>query len=120
MKLALICGATKMTMRQEYLKNIGVTKAGPLDLLLKDITSLCLEAMFYDHNAYYFRTILDKIWLLSMCQSKYAMPPVYIQGSHWGHFNKIEDFLSHGDSTYFIFLASKVDSIFFQISDFSD
>ena len=47
-----------------------------------------------------------------MCQSKYAMPPVYIQGSHWGHFKKIEDLLSPGDSTYFIFLGSKVDSIF--------
>ena len=53
-----------------------------------------------------------------MCQSKDAMPPVYIQGSHWGHFKKIEDFLSPGDSIYFIFLGSKVDSIFGQISYF--
>ena len=70
-------------------KKIGVTKEGPLALLLKDITSLCTEAIFYDHSAYYFGMILDKLWLLSMCQSKYAMPPVYIQVSHWGHFKKI-------------------------------
>ena len=63
MKLDLICEAAKMTMRQEYFKNIGVTKAGPLDLLLKDITSLCTEAIFYDHSAYYFGMILDKLWL---------------------------------------------------------
>ena len=63
MKLALMCGATKMTMRQEYLKQIGVTKAGPLALLLKDITSLCIEAMIYDHSAYYYGMILKNIWL---------------------------------------------------------
>ena len=56
--------------------------------------------------------ILDKLWIWSMCQIKYAMPPLYIQGSHWVHFKKIEDFLSPGDSTYFIFLGSRVDSIF--------
>ena len=89
-----------------------MTKEGPLALLLKDITSLYSEAIFYDYSAYYFGMILDKLWLLSMCQSKYAMPPVYIQVSHWGHFKKIEHLLSPGDSTYFIFMGSKVDSIF--------
>ena len=89
-----------------------MTNAGPLALLLKDITSLCTEGIFYYHSAYYFGMILDKIWLWSMCQSKYAMPLVYIQGSHWVHFKKIENFLSPGDSTYFIFLESKFDSIF--------
>ena len=48
------------------------------------------------------------------------MPPVYIQGSHWGHLKKIEDLLSPGDSTYFIFMGSMVDSISVLISDFSD
>ena len=47
-----------------------------------------------------------------MCQSKYSLPPVYVQGSHWDHFKKIEHLLSPGDSTYFIFMGSKVDSIF--------
>ena len=55
MKLSLLCGDTKMTMRQEYFKNIGVTKAGPLAILLKDITSLYTEAIFYNHSAYYGR-----------------------------------------------------------------
>ena len=63
MKLALICGAANMTMRQEYFKNIGVTKAGPLALLLKNITSLYTKAIFYDHSAYYFMMIMDKLWL---------------------------------------------------------
>ena len=63
MKLALLCGAAKMTMRQEYFKNIGVTKAGPLALLLKDIASLCTEAIFYNHSEYYFGMIIDKLWL---------------------------------------------------------
>ena len=46
MKLALLFGDIKMIVRQEYFKNIGVTKAGPLALLLKDIISLCTEAIF--------------------------------------------------------------------------
>ena len=58
MNLALICGAAKITMRQEYFKYIGVTKAGPLALLLKDITSLYTEAILYDHSAYYRRLYL--------------------------------------------------------------
>ena len=44
-------------------KNICVTKAGPLALLLKEITSLCTEAIFYGHSAYYFGMILDKLWI---------------------------------------------------------
>ena len=46
MKLALLCGAAKMIMRQEDFKNIGVIKSGPLDLLLKEIARLCTEAIF--------------------------------------------------------------------------
>ena len=38
------------------------------------------------------------------------MPPVYIQESHWNKFNKIEDFLSPGDSASFIFMGRDIDS----------
>ena len=38
------------------------------------------------------------------------MPLVYIQESHWDHFNKIEYFLSPGDSAYFILLGRDIDS----------
>ena len=63
MKLALICGAAKMSIRQEYFEHIGVTKAGTLDLLLKEIASLCTEAIFSNQSAYYFEVILKKLWL---------------------------------------------------------
>ena len=63
MKFFLLCGATKMTMQKEYFENIGVTKAGPLALLLKDITSLCTESIFYYYSAYYFGMILEKLRL---------------------------------------------------------
>ena len=63
MTLDLLCGSAKMTMRQEYFKNTGVTKAGPLALLLKEIASLCTEAILSNHSAYYFGMILDKLWL---------------------------------------------------------
>ena len=41
------------------------------------------------------------------------MPHVYIQESHWDQFNKIEDFLSPGDSASFILLGRDIDSIIF-------
>ena len=100
-------------------KNIGVTKSGPLDLLLKEIASLCPEAIISNHSAYYFGMILDKICLRSMFQSKYTISLVYIQVSDWVHVKKIEDFLSPGEFTYLSFWEVRLIQFFVQISDFS-
>ena len=58
MALALIYGAAMLAMRK-YLKKIDVPKAGPLNLLLKEISSLYTEAIFSNHSAYYFVNIFN-------------------------------------------------------------
>ena len=49
-------GVALLVMVRENLKYIGVTKAGPLALLLKEITNICREkkseAVFIDHSPY--------------------------------------------------------------------
>ena len=79
-------GAALLVMGQEDLKEIGVTKAGPLALLLKEITNLCRdkksEALLIDHNAYCFGKILDTLRLRAMFQDKDTIPLLYIQESH--------------------------------------
>ena len=51
-------GAALLVMQKENFKDIGM-EAGPLDLLQREIPSLCAEAIFVDHSTYCFRKILD-------------------------------------------------------------
>ena len=62
-------GATLLAMQQENFKGIGVTKAGPLALLLKEIASLHTKAIFLNHISYCFGKILDTLRQRSMYQS---------------------------------------------------
>ena len=115
-----INGSFMLKMWWEVFKYFGMTQAGPLDLLLKWITSLCTEAISVDHGAYYFGKILKKIGY-NKCQSKGDMLPVYILELHRYHFKKIMNFLFSGDSTYLIYLERDIDpTIIFQISEFSN
>ena len=54
-------GSALLVMGREDLKEIGVTKVGPLALLVKEISNLCrknkFEAVLIDHNAYCFGKI---------------------------------------------------------------
>ena len=74
-----------IVMGWEELKYIGVTKAGPLDLLFKETTSLCreniYEAIFVNHSSYCFHNILETLRLQSICHSEEKQPSVLIQGS---------------------------------------
>ena len=110
-------GGALLVMGREDLKEIGVTKAGPLALLLKEITNLCREnkseAVSIDYNAYCFEKILDTLQLQAMCQDKDTIPLVYIQESHRERFKKIVDYLFPGESASFILQGREIDSTIF-------
>ena len=48
-------------MHRDDFKEIGVTKSGPLDILLKENASLLTKSIFVDHNSYLFGKILNSI-----------------------------------------------------------
>ena len=83
-------------MRREDFKDIGMTKAGPLALLLKEISSLRTKAIFVDHNPYCFGKILDTLRLRLMGQSENNLATLYIQESHRERFNKLVDYYFPG------------------------
>ena len=56
-------GSALLTMQWDGFKDIGVTKAGPLALLLKEISTLSTKDIFVKHNSYCFGKILDKLRL---------------------------------------------------------
>jgi len=107
-------GVALLVMGREDLKDIGVTKAGPLALLLKEITNLCREkkseAVFIDHSAYCFQKILDTLRLRSMCHSEEKPPSVYIQGSQQERFKKIVEYYFPGEYSDFILQRGEIDS----------
>jgi len=103
-------GAALLAMRQENFKGIGVTKAGPLALLLKEIASLRTKAVFVNHNSYCFGKILDTLRLRSMGQSEKNLPSLYIQESHRERFNKLVDYYFPGESALFILQGSDINS----------
>ena len=82
-------------MQRDDLKDISVIQVGSLSLLLQEIAYPCRKkkdkSVFVDHNAYCFGNILDTLRLQAMCQSEGTMIPVYIQESHWEHFEKMVD-----------------------------
>ena len=75
-------GAALFAMHQDDFKDIDMTKAGPLDLLLKEIASLRTKAIFVDDNSYCFGKILDTLRLRLMGQSEKNLATLYIQESH--------------------------------------
>ena len=89
-------GTALLVMGREDLVEIGVTKAGTLDLLLNEIKNLYRkkksETVFINHNTYFFGKIIDTLRLRAMCQSDGTMPPVYIQEPHWGRFDNMVDY----------------------------
>ena len=95
-------GSAVLAMRQENFKGIGVTKEGPLALLLKEISSLHTKSIFVNLNSYCFVKILNTFWLRSMCQSEKNPPSTYIQESYWERFSKLVDYCFPGNSTSFI------------------
>ena len=107
-------GVALLVMGREDLKDIGLTKSGPLDFLLKDITNLCREnkseAIFIDHSAYCFQKILDTLWLRSMCHSEEKPPFVYIQVSQQERFKKIVEYYFTGEYSSFILQRGDINS----------
>ena len=63
-------GAALFAMQRDDFKDIGMTKAWSLLLLLKEIASLRTKAIFVDHNSYCFRKILKTFRLQLMVQSE--------------------------------------------------
>ena len=97
-------------MGQEDFKEIGMTKAGPLALMLKEIERFCTKALFVEHNSYFFGKILGTLWLRSMCQIEKNLPSLYIQESHQEQFNKLVDYYFPGESALFILQGSDINS----------
>ena len=95
-------GAALFAMQRDDFKDIGMTKAGPLALLLKEIASLSTKAIFVNHNCCCFGKILDTLWLRSMGQSEKNLPSLYIQESHRECFNKLVDYYFPGESALFV------------------
>ena len=76
------------SQQRDEFKEICVTKAGPWALLLKEIASLRIKAIFVNHNPYCFGKILDTLRLRSKGQSEKNLHSLYIQESHRERFNK--------------------------------
>ena len=62
-------GTALLDIQEEKYKAVGVSKVGPLNLLLEEITNLRIEnkpeaqAVFVDHNFYCFGNIIDSLWI---------------------------------------------------------
>ena len=98
-----IDGAALLIMGQEDFKDIGVTNAGSLVLLLKEIAGLRSEVVFIDHSAYCFGKILDTLRLRAMCQTDKTLPPsVFIKEPKKEHFEAIVDYYFPGEFSSFI------------------
>ena len=110
-------GAALLAIQEEFFKDDGVSKVGPLTLLLEEITHLHREkkpeaqAVFVDHNAYCFGKIIDSLPIRAMCENEETLPYyVYIQDTHQENFETIVDYLFPGESTSFILQGKGIDS----------
>ena len=109
-----VIGTDLLSMQHENFKDIGMTKAGPLALLLKEISSLSTEAIFVEQSAYCFQKILDILQLRAMCQNEYTLPTsVHIQFAYKKRSEKIVDYYFAGESSSFILQGREINSTIF-------
>ena len=80
-----------------------MSKVRPLTLLLEEISNLRRENnpeaqdIFVDHNAYFFKKIINSLWIRSICENKDTLLYyIYIPDIYQEHYLIVLDYLIIG------------------------